>query len=398
MAARSAVIFLPNDTARTGAAVPTMLQSVLGAPLLSWLSASLEEAGIARCFLLCHSRFSGQARACFPDSMEVRCAAGGDVSDRLHVFLSTAGDGEEDVLVITGPVFCIPGDLPLPEPLRREEPGAVYGVSRATFMSVLDEKFSIMDFLSRHGRPCGGVEGFFPVSGPEDLAAWQPVLKALTLRRLTARGVTVFDAANCYVSPFVEVGAGTALLPGVILQGRTRIGENCTIGPNSLLSDAVIGDGATVNASQVYDSTVGAGSTVGPFSYVRPGSRIGSGCRVGDFVEVKNSVIGDGTKVAHLTYVGDSDVGERVNFGCGTVTVNYDRAKKYRTAIEDDAFIGCNANLIAPVTVGRGAYIAAGSTITEDVPPQALGIARARQNNKKEWATRHKLKDKEQER
>ncbi len=137
---------------------------------------------------------------------------------------------------------------------------------------------------------------------------------------------------------------------------------------------------------------MGSGVTVGPFAYVRPNSVIGDRVKLGDFVEIKNSRIGDGTKVAHLTYVGDSDVGKNVNFGCGTVTVNYDRAKKHRTVIEDDAFIGCNTNLVAPVTVGRGAYTAAGSTVTDDVPPQALAVARARQTNKRDWASRHKLK------
>ena len=172
------------------------------------------------------------------------------------------------------------------------------------------------------------------------------------------------------------------------------MGENCRIGPNALLEDAVVGDGVSVNASQIYRSEIGAGTTVGPFAYVRPDCRVGRQVRVGDFVELKNSVIGDGTKISHLTYIGDSDVGERINFGCGTVTVNYDRAQKHRTTIEDDAFIGCNANLIAPVRVGRGAYVAAGSTITDNVPPQALGIASARQNNKKDWAAKHKLKEK----
>lgn len=141
------------------------------------------------------------------------------------------------------------------------------------------------------------------------------------------------------MAPSVEVGAGTELLPGVILRGDTRIGEGCTIGPNCLLSNAVIGKNTTVNSSQIYDSAVGEGCSVGPFSYIRPGCRIGDGARVGDFVEVKNSSIGDGTKVAHLTYVGDA-TWATVNFGCGTVTVNYDRAKKHRTVIEDDAFIG----------------------------------------------------------
>jgi len=172
------------------------------------------------------------------------------------------------------------------------------------------------------------------------------------------------------------------------------IGVNCTIGPNALLEQAVIGNGVTVNASQIYESSVGDKTNIGPFAYLRPHCQIGSDVKLGDFVEVKNSVVGDGTKVSHLTYIGDSDVGKRINFGCGTVTVNYDRAKKHRTTIGDDAFIGCNTNLIAPVTVGEGAYIAAGSTITDDVPSQALSIARARQINKDDWASRNKIKEK----
>ena len=158
-----------------------------------------------------------------------------------------------------------------------------------------------------------------------------------------------------------------------------------------------MGEGTTINASQVNESTIGSHTTVGPFTYVRPGCTIGDHCRVGDFVEVKNSVIGDGTKISHLTYVGDSDVGQRVNFGCGTVTTNYDGHKKFRCTIGDDVFLGCNTNLIAPVTVGDRAYTAAGSTVTDDVPDGALAIARARQTNKPGWADRlHSLWKKNQ--
>ena len=137
---------------------------------------------------------------------------------------------------------------------------------------------------------------------------------------------------------------------------------------------------------------VGENTTVGPFAYLRPDTKVGNHCRIGDFVELKNSTIGDGTKVSHLTYVGDSDVGERVNFGCGTVTVNYDGAKKYRTTIGNDVFVGCNSNLVAPVTLSDGAYTAAGSTITDDVPESTLAIARARQVNKDKWNDRRKNK------
>ena len=196
------------------------------------------------------------------------------------------------------------------------------------------------------------------------------------------------DPAATYVDPRCSVAPGVTLLPGTILRGHTAVDRDSEIGPNSMLRDCRIGQRTTVNASQLNDSTVGSDTTVGPFTYVRPGCTIGDHCRVGDFVEVKNSVIGDGTKISHLTYVGDSDVGQRVNFGCGTVTTNYDGHKKFRCTIGDDVFLGCNTNLIAPVTVGDRAYTAAGSTVTDDVPDGALAIARARQTNKPGWADR----------
>ena len=152
------------------------------------------------------------------------------------------------------------------------------------------------------------------------------------------------------------------------------------------LENVTVGEGVRFNASQGYDSAIGDGASIGPFVHIRPGSRIGPKVHIGDFVEVKNSTVGEGTSVSHLTYVGDSDVGKYCNFGCGVVTVNYDGAAKHRNTIGDYAFIGCNTNLVAPVSVGDGAYTAAGSTITDDVPAGALGIARARQVNKPQWA------------
>lgn len=211
-------------------------------------------------------------------------------------------------------------------------------------------------------------------------------------RTLLERGVLMMDPSAVWVEDTVRVGRGTLLLPGTILRGATVIGEDCRIGPNTMLTDCTVGDRTTVNASQGTESAIGSDATVGPFAYIRPGCTIGSGCRVGDFVELKNSVIGDGTKISHLTYVGDSDVGKRVNFGCGTVTVNYDGNRKYRTTIGDDVFLGCNTNLIAPVTVEDGAYTAAGSTVTDDVPADSLAIARARQSVKRDWAKRHRAK------
>ena len=205
---------------------------------------------------------------------------------------------------------------------------------------------------------------------------------------LLAAGVLMMDPSAVYVEAGVTVGAGTLLLPGTILRGNTVIGEHCEIGPNTMLTDCTVGDGAVINSSQCNESTIDAGAHVGPFAYIRPNCHVGKDVKVGDFVELKNSTIGDGTKISHLTYVGDSDVGQRVNFGCGTVTTNYDGHKKFRCTIGDDVFLGCNTNLIAPVTVADRAYTAAGSTVTDDVPEGALAIARQRQTNIRGWADR----------
>ena len=230
------------------------------------------------------------------------------------------------------------------------------------------------------------TKGFLPVGDDEELRSAQDMCRRKIADKHFAAGVSIMDPNNTYIDPRVKIGSGTVILPGTILRGRTVIGKNCTIGPNAMIRDCTVGDETEVNASQLNESTVGAHTTVGPFAYVRPNSKIGDHVKVGDFVEIKNSVIGNGTKISHLTYVGDSDCGERINFGCGTVTTNYDGFKKFRCTIGDDAFIGCNTNLIAPVTVGNGSYIAAGSTITDEVPADSLAIARERQVNKPGWA------------
>lgn len=211
--------------------------------------------------------------------------------------------------------------------------------------------------------------------------------KRINLKHME-NGVTMIDPENTYIESDVVIGMDTVLLPGCVLEGKTVIGENCTVGPNSRLTNMKLGNGVKFQYSTGLDSSVDDGTTVGPYAYIRPDCSIGKNVRIGDFVEVKNSNVGDGTKVSHLTYIGDTDAGERINFGCGTVTVNYDGKKKFRTVIGDDVFIGCNTNLVAPVKVGDGSYIAAGSTITEDVPENCLAIARERQTNKSGWVKR----------
>lgn len=201
-------------------------------------------------------------------------------------------------------------------------------------------------------------------------------------------GVTMIDPDTTYIEKGVQIGKDTILYPGCIIEAGSVIGENCIIGANSRIVNSKIGNNTEVQNSVILDSEVSSDVHIGPFAFIRPGSHIGTGVKIGDFVEVKNSNIGDGTKISHLTYIGDADVGKNINFGCGTVVVNYDGVNKHRTVIEDDAFIGCNTNLVAPVIVRKGAYTAAGSTITKEVPSGALGIARVKQENKEGWVTR----------
>ena len=209
-------------------------------------------------------------------------------------------------------------------------------------------------------------------------------------------GVRIIDPAATYIDADVAIGGDTVVYPGNVLESGTRIGSGATLYPGNRISASRVGDGVTIQSSVLVEAQIGNGATIGPFAYLRPGSKVGAGCRIGDFVELKNAVIGDGTKVPHLTYVGDAEIGERANIGCGAVFVNYDGHRKHRTTVGDGAFIGCNTNLVAPVTVGRGAYTAAGSTITEDVPDDALAIARSRQTNKDGWARRRRSRYEEE--
>ena len=204
-------------------------------------------------------------------------------------------------------------------------------------------------------------------------------------------GVDIFDIDNVYIDEDVRIGEGTVIGPCVRLEGSTVIGKNCKIEQNSRIANATIGDDVSIDNSVILDSSAGSNTSVGPFAYIRPGSTIGEACKVGDFVEVKNASMGNGSKSAHLTYIGDADIGENVNLGCGVVFVNYDGKNKHRSTVGDGCFIGCNVNLVSPVDVGDGAYIAAGSTVTKDIPKDALSVGRARQKNIENWASQRGL-------
>ena len=205
-------------------------------------------------------------------------------------------------------------------------------------------------------------------------------------------GVTIIDPANTYIEADVKIGQDTIIYPGSILKGTTVIGTECHIGPHTEIDSCEIGDQTEVRQSALEKSSVGSNVHIGPFAHIRPNSAIIDQAKIGNFVEIKKAVFGKGSKASHLSYIGDAEVGSNVNIGCGSITVNYDGKNKFLTKIEDDVFIGCNSNLVAPVTISKGSYVAAGSTITKNVPSDALAIARARQENKPNYVQKLYLK------
>jgi len=220
------------------------------------------------------------------------------------------------------------------------------------------------------------------------LAKARKVMQERINHRLMVNGVTLVDPQTTYVDVKVEVGPDTVIEGNVTLLGTTKIGSDCLITSGSRISDSTIGDSVTVTQSVIEQATLDNGSDCGPFAHLRPNASLGENVHVGNFVEVKNATVGKDTKVGHLTYVGDADLGREINIGCGTIFVNYDGVNKHRSTVGDGAFIGCDTSIIAPVTIGKGAFTAAGSVITKDVPEKALAIARARQENKEKYANR----------
>lgn len=215
------------------------------------------------------------------------------------------------------------------------------------------------------------------------LAEVNKIMQERINKKLMLAGVTIIDPEHTYIEDLVTVGSDTVIYPGCIVEGETVIGSHCTIGPNAHIIDSTVRNNVTIESSKIIESIIDDATTVGPFAYLRPGSNLGKNVKIGDFVEVKKSTIGDNSKSSHLSYIGDAEIGKNVNIGCGVVFVNYDGKNKHKTTVGDGAFIGSNSNLVAPVNVKPGGYVACGSTITDDVEEGDLAIARARQVNKK---------------
>jgi bifunctional UDP-N-acetylglucosamine pyrophosphorylase/glucosamine-1-phosphate N-acetyltransferase len=216
------------------------------------------------------------------------------------------------------------------------------------------------------------------------------VMRLRKVEALCEDCVEIDDPTTCYVEQDVEVGEGTRLLPGVVLEGSTKIGKNCVIGPYSRLVDVEVGDGSTISFTQAAESKIGKNVRVGPFAHLRPGTVLEDDVKIGNFVEVKKSRIGKGSKANHLTYLGDAEIGRKCNIGAGTITCNYDGFKKHKTVIDDEVFVGSDTIFVAPVKIGKKSYTAAGSTITDDIPPDHLAIARSKQENKKRKKSKKK--------
>nr|WP_325184777.1 glucosamine-1-phosphate N-acetyltransferase [uncultured Oscillibacter sp.] len=360
---KRAVLIMEEDALIPEDAKPLMLEAVLFCPVLTWMGNRLLADGVQRFFVVCGPRFAAEARSCFPAEADVTVS---EQQGDLNAFLNTP----DATAVLLRPAL----------PMEEAGPGFAYAASgyelQEAWKSGLTNKVEAAELLS----------GWVPLFSLETVAELELVMRDRIVKRHIQNGVRVLDPAAVYIDPRVAIGRGTVVLPGSILRGESVIGRGCVIGPNAMVRSCTVGDETEINASQANESVIGSRTHVGPFAYIRPGCTIGDDIKVGDFVEVKNSTIGDGTKISHLTYVGDSDVGKKVNFGCGTVTTNYDGFKKYRCTIGDGAFLGCNTNLVAPVTVGEGSYTAAGSTITKEVPPDALAVARERQKNIEGWA------------
>lgn len=266
------------------------------------------------------------------------------------------------------------------------------------FLSALDtnnaqKEYYLTDLIkiaNQNQLPVGGFvladfNESLGVNNRVQLSQAEAILRQRKNEAVMLAGVTLLDPAATYIGADVQIGSDTVIYPNVVLEGHTVIGSGNVIGMNCRFVDSSIGDDNDIQSTVIVESTVGSGCKIGPMAYLRPGTALADHVKIGDFVEVKKSQVGEGSKIPHLSYVGDSVVGSGVNIGCGTITCNYDGVNKYQTTIKDGAFIGSNTNLVAPVTVEKNAFIGAGSTITRDVPASALAVVRAELRVKENW-------------
>ena len=291
-----------------------------------------------------------------------------------------ANDEEKKIKEVNSGIYCFNGKA-----LRN-------ALDKLTNNNAQNEYYitDAIEIINNEGYTVGGYNlvdnrDIFGVNSRVQLSEAEKIMRSRINENHMIEGVTIIDPENTYIESSVVIGRDTIIYPGAILEGNTVIGEDCIIGHNTKILNSRIGNLVEIQSSTITDSTVDDNTKIGPYAYLRPNSNIGKNVKIGDFVEVKNSKIGDNSKASHLSYIGDATVGSNVNIGCGVVFVNYDGVNKHKTIVEDNAFVGSNSNLVAPVTVKSNGFVAAGSTITDEVPKDSLAIARSRQVNKEGW-------------
>lgn len=404
----SAIILADRDGSQFQSRYPAALAEVLFQPLVLWTVDSCRKMGIEDICVL-----TGNQKA-----VEEKLAGEGVsiaryVSDTAS-FAEAANCSEILVLSCDRPLLSssllkeaweshrVRSKVQVTTLTENEQPCGISWIDREAFLRIMDygEKvdlyhitqeaedndFRVMEY------PVKQAEQLRVAKSRRDLLELNKLASEQIADRLMDQGVSFTSLDGVLISPRAKVGADTVIHAGTQLKGAVTIGECCQIGPNTVIEDSSIGDNTNIHSCLIEQSEVGNGVRLGPNSHLRPKSVLKDKVKIGNFVEVKNSTLGEATSVAHLTYIGDSDFGSHVNVGCGVVCVNYNGFAKARCTVGDNAFIGCNTNLVAPVTVKDGAYTAAGSTITDEVPENALAIARCRQVNKEGWADKHRAK------
>lgn len=402
---------------------PGALQKVLFRPIIDWVNKALDSAGISdRCYVI-NENENDVLKYTDEKTVFVRKAESGHPALSAKEWIESK-PGTDFLVIGAEAIFTDPEVLNAALDRHRsqnEKLTIIASGGRAALMKELSVSafWAKQDFLLEAFEKCQSEDkngdqflvGAMKILSDEQLVAGTHVAgkaeinmrgndpagvltlnaaaRTVVFKKLCAEGVEFACLDGIIIEPSVKIGSGTTILPGTIIKGKTEIGRNCVIGPNSFIEDSKIGDGAEVNSTQIRSSVLEKDVKIGPWSQVRPGCVIHEGCKIGDYVEIKNSEVGARTAVAHLTYIGDADVGEAVNFGCGCCIANYDGQHKHRTKIGDHAFLGCNTNLVAPVELEDFAYTAAGTTVTKKVPEYALAVGRAKQENIEGWVKKH---------
>jgi len=357
-----------------------LLQPVMGLPLLSWLADSLSAGGVERFFLICREQHRETAAACFPETAELTCPQDNQVAFQLGEFLAAEAD-EADVIVVTGPCVLLPYTPHEGQLFDAPQESNMVCISKKSLARALDGDVQVLDCLREYGTPYTDRDGVYAVTDASELPDWQPILNRARLSRMAAAGVKIWDYANTYVTPGVQVAPGAELLPGCILQGKTSVASGCVIGPNTTLTDASVAEGAHISSSQVQNVSVGSDCRVGPYAVLRDGTVLEERVTVGSFTHLRQVQAGRSAKIAALCHAERCSIGPGAVLEAGVTTGH----EEGTLAVEQEAYLGANVTLAAPIAVGREACVEAGSAISDDVPAMAVAVARARAAVRKDW-------------